>query len=119
MWYGGNPLTTRIDWKPTSIGKSIFVPPLPVRHWWYSGNPLTTRIDWKPTVVVAAPRLSITIFQDGTRDGETQHSELVQAAEMLWRVAQAVMTSNKLSGTVTDRNGVVTATWTYNPTAPS
>jgi hypothetical protein len=51
MWYGGNPLTTRIDWKPTSIGKSIVVVPPPVSHWWYSGNPLTTRLDWKPNFI--------------------------------------------------------------------
>ena len=48
-WYSGNPLTTRIDWKPTTIGKSIVVVPPPVNHWWYSGNPLTTRLDWRPT----------------------------------------------------------------------
>jgi|SRR5215472_7275903 len=119
-WYSGNPLTTRIDWKPSTIlGQTFVIVPPPPQKWWYSGNPLTTRIDWKPAFVGSLPRLSITIYQDGTRDGQTQHAELIQAAEMLYRVAHEVITSNQLSGTVTDRNGVVTAAWAYNPTALS
>jgi len=88
--------------------------------WWYSGNPLTTRIDWTPsTAISVASRLTVTVFQDGSRDGETRHAELVQVAETLWRVGHDVLTSNQLTGTVTDRNGVVTGQWTYTPTAPS
>ena len=89
--------------------------------WWYSGNPLTTRIDWRPSSPFIAPpaRLMVTVYQDGLRDGETRHSELVQAAEMLWRIGHEVLTSGNLSGTVTDRNGVVTGQWTYTPTAPN
>ena len=51
MFYTGNPLVGRLDWKPTSIGKSIVVVPPPTLRWWYSGNPLTGRIDWKPTFI--------------------------------------------------------------------
>jgi len=89
--------------------------------WWYSGNPLTTRIDWRPSspFITPTPRLTVTVYQNGTRDGETRHAELVQVAETLWRVGHDVLTSNQLSGTVTDRNGVVTGQWTYTPTAPS
>jgi hypothetical protein len=66
-----------------------------------------------------ATRLSVTVDQDGFNDGQTRRSELVQAAEMLWRIAHDVVTSNQLSGTVVDRNGVPTGHWTYTPTAPS
>jgi hypothetical protein len=66
-----------------------------------------------------AVRLEATVYQDGNRDGGTQRAELVQAAEMLWRIAHDVVTSNRLSGTVVDRNGVATGHWTYTPTAPS
>ena len=68
---------------------------------------------------MAAQRLSVTIDQNGADDGQTQHAELVQAAEMLARVAAAMVGSMATSGNVTDRNGVTTGHWTYTPTAPS
>ena len=90
--------------------------------WYFGGNPLVTLFNFRafgtpipPSVV----RLAVTVYQDGLRDGETRHSELVQAAEMLWRIGHEVLTSGNLSGTVTDRNGVVTGQWTYTPTAPN
>jgi len=70
-------------------------------------------------VLAMTVRLQVQIAQDGSRDGETRRSELVQIAEMLHRIGHEVLTSNQLSGTVTDRNGVVTGTWVYTPTAPS
>ena len=87
--------------------------------WWYSGNPLTTRIDWRPGSSFIAPpaRLMVTVYQDGLRDGQTRHSELVQEAEMLWRIGHDVLVSGALSGTVLDRNGVAAGVWTYHPTA--
>jgi len=88
----------------------------------YTGNPLTSRIDWTPIQISGSTfpfLLSVTVYQNGSRDGETRHSELIQAAEVLWRVGHDVLTSNALSGTVTDRNGAVTGKWTYTPTAPS
>jgi hypothetical protein len=51
------------------------------------------------------------------KDGATQRSELAQAIEALERVAQAVLTTQALSGNVSDRNGAVTGHWTYTPTA--
>jgi hypothetical protein len=66
-----------------------------------------------------ATRLSVTVYQDGLRDGETRHAELVQAAEALWRISNALVSTGALNGTVVDRNGVATGVWTYTPTAPS
>ena len=69
--------------------------------------------------VVVTTRLTVTIDQDGTRDGGTRHAELVQAGEMLWRVTQQLISTGTTTGTVLDRNGVPTGHWTYFPTAPS
>ena len=55
--------------------------------------------------------LMVKVYQDGLRDGETRHSELVQAAEMLWRIGQEVLTTEVLSGSVLDRNGVAAGEW--------
>ena len=88
----------------------------------FGGNPLVTIFVLRAFGTPAPPvvtRLSVTVFQNGLQDGETRHSELVQAAEMLWRIGHDVLTSGNLSGTVTDRNGVVTGQWSYTPTAPN
>jgi hypothetical protein len=63
-------------------------------------------------------RLTVTILADGRRDGETRRAECVQAAEMLARVGEQLVNTQALSGTIVDRNGVATATYTYTPTAP-
>jgi hypothetical protein len=63
-------------------------------------------------------RLSVTIDQGAVgKDGETKRAELAQAVEALERVAQALMTTQATSGTVTDRNGNPTGHWTYIPSA--
>jgi hypothetical protein len=62
-------------------------------------------------------RLTVTIDQDGLRDGQTQRAERIQALEMLWRCGQALASTTALSGDVADRNGVVTGHWNYIPTA--
>jgi hypothetical protein len=62
-------------------------------------------------------RLTITIDQNGKLDGETKRAELAQAAEATERVLQALVTTQALSGTVTDRNGTATGHWTYVPSA--
>jgi hypothetical protein len=64
-------------------------------------------------------RLSITIDQNttGGKDGETRRSELVQAIEAVERCVQQIVTSNALSGTTTDRNGVATGHWVYTPSS--
>ena len=80
-------------------------------------NPVVTIINFSPTVVGGVARLAVTVYQNGVFDGETRHAELVQAAEVLWRIGHDVVTSNQLTGSVTDRNGVVTGVWVYTPTA--
>jgi hypothetical protein len=66
--------------------------------------------------VVVAVRWQVTVDQDDSGDGG---AELVQAAEMLWRIAHDLQTSDRLSGAVVDRNGVATGLWAYTPTAPA
>jgi hypothetical protein len=51
-------------------------------------------------------------------DGETQRSETVQVVEMLLRAAQYLGSTHATSGTIKDRNGNPTLTFTYTPTAP-
>ena len=51
-------------------------------------------------------------------DGETMRAECTQIAEMLERVAQKIQSTHSISGTINDRNGNPTLTYTYTPTAP-
>ena len=122
FFVAGNPMTTAISWQPSSpfaLPGTIRRRTTALPNYFAAGNPMTTRIDWTPASLpfVITIRLTATVLQDGTRDGQTQHAELVQAAEMLWRIGHDALTSNQLSGTVTDRNGVVSGSWTYTPTA--
>ena len=106
----------------------------PISGQWYPGSSIPAGVNYAfvdgggnnafvdltgAMVVQMVTRLSVTIDQDGLRDGETRHAELVQAAEMLWRIGNALVSSGALTGTVLDRNGVATGHWTYTPTAPS
>jgi hypothetical protein len=77
---------------------------------------------WYPTSPVPNPgtvRLTVMVAADGLRDGETQRAERSQAVEQLFRVITALVSTQALSGTVKDRNGVATASWVYIPTAPN
>ena len=77
---------------------------------------------WYPTSSVPVPgtvRLVVTINPNGANDGDTQRAERAQAVEQLWRLAQALVSTQALNGSVKDRNGVPTASWTYTPTAAS
>jgi hypothetical protein len=67
---------------------------------------------------IMATRLTVTIDQDGTRDGGTRRAEVIQAGEMLSRVAAQLISTEATTGSVLDRNGVATGHWTYFPTAP-
>jgi hypothetical protein len=51
-------------------------------------------------------------------DGETMRAECTQIAEMLERAAQKIQSTHQLTGTINDRNGLGTLTYTYTPTAP-
>jgi hypothetical protein len=64
-----------------------------------------------------AIRLVVT-FNTSNTDGETQRSECTQCAEMLGRLAQLLGSTHMQSGTIKDRNGNPTLTFTYTPTAP-
>jgi hypothetical protein len=64
-----------------------------------------------------AVRFTLTMNTSIT-DGETMRAECTQIAEMLERVAQKVQSAHLASGTMADRNGLGTVTWTYTPTAP-
>ena len=80
------------------------------------------RGQWFPASSTPTPgtiRLTVSISPNGGDDGGTQRSERGQAVEMLWRVANAIVSSQALSGSVKDRNGVATANWSYAPTAAS
>jgi hypothetical protein len=77
---------------------------------------------WYPTSSVPVPgtvRLQVTVSSDGLRDGETSRSQRQKAVEALYRVANVMVSTQALTGTVTDRNGAPTASWTYTPTASS
>jgi hypothetical protein len=80
------------------------------------------RGQWFPTSSVPVPgtvRLTVTITSSGSDDGETRRAERTQAVEQLYRVATAMVSTQALTGTVKDRNGMATASWTYTPTVPS
>lgn len=66
-----------------------------------------------------APRLTVTILTDGTRDGGTRRAECQQAAEMLQRVGEQLTNTQALTGAIVDRNGVASASYVYTPTAPA
>jgi hypothetical protein len=51
-------------------------------------------------------------------DGETMRAETTQIAEMLERAAQKIQSTHQTTGTINDRNGNPTLTYTYTPTAP-
>ena len=61
-------------------------------------------------------RLTVTISTSNT-DGETRRAECVAAADALERVVQVLVSRHATSGTITDRNGNATTTFTYTPTA--
>ena len=61
-------------------------------------------------------RLTVTINTSNT-DGETRRAECVAAADMLLRVEQKLVSTHATSGTINDRNGNATATWTYVPSS--
>ncbi|MGA8699653.1 MAG: hypothetical protein WB689_38680 [Xanthobacteraceae bacterium] len=64
-----------------------------------------------------ATRLTVTINTGANKnDGETRRAECVQAADVLEKVAQLLVSTHATSGTVTDRNGV-SHSFTYVPSA--
>ena len=65
-----------------------------------------------------ATRLSVTINTGNNKnDGETKRSETAQCCEMLERLAQYLGSTHATSGTIKDRNGNATATYTYTPSS--
>jgi hypothetical protein len=64
-----------------------------------------------------ATRFVLTMLTSNT-DGETMRAECTQIAEMLERAAQKIQSTHQLTGTIGDRNGNQTLTYTYTPTAP-
>jgi hypothetical protein len=64
-----------------------------------------------------ATRFVLTMVTSNT-DGETMRSECTQIAEMLERAAQKIQSTHQTTGTINDRNGNPTLTYTYTPTAP-
>ena len=73
-----------------------------------------------PVVAPLLPvRATVQIDQAGGNDGPTQRSELGQAVEALWRVAEEMVSTQAITGDASDRNGLSTGHWTYTPTAPS
>jgi hypothetical protein len=52
-------------------------------------------------------------------DGSSRHSECQQCASMLHALGQVLGSSLATSGTIKDRNGNATVTFTYTPTAAS
>ena len=64
-----------------------------------------------------ATRFVLTMTTSVT-DGETMRAECTQIAEMLERAAQKIQSTHALSGTISDRNGLGTLTYTYTLTAP-
>jgi hypothetical protein len=61
-------------------------------------------------------RLTVTITTS-IADGETRRAECAAAADMLDRVAQKLVSTHATSGTINDRNGNSTASFTYVPSA--
>jgi hypothetical protein len=64
-----------------------------------------------------ATRFVLTMLTSNT-DGETIRAECTQIAEMLERAAQRIQSTHIATGTINDRNGNPTLTYTYTPTAP-
>ena len=64
-----------------------------------------------------ATRFVLTMVTSIT-DGETMRAECSQIAEMLLRAAQKIGSTHQAAGTINDRNGIPTLTYTYTPTAP-
>ena len=64
-----------------------------------------------------ATRFVLSMLTSNT-DGETMRAECTQVAEMLERAAQKIQSTHALTGTITDRNGNPTLSYTYTPTAP-
>jgi hypothetical protein len=64
-----------------------------------------------------ATRLTMTMTTS-IADGETQRAETAQCCEMLYRLAQLLGSTHAPAGTINDRNGIPTLTYTYTPTAP-
>ena len=64
-----------------------------------------------------ATRFVLTMLTSNT-DGETMRAECTQIAEMLLRAAQKIQSTHITTGTINDRNGNPTLTYTYTPTAP-
>jgi hypothetical protein len=63
-----------------------------------------------------ATRLTVTMTTSNT-DGETQRAECAQCCEMLERLAQLLGSTHMQTGTIKDRNGNPTLTFTYSPSA--
>ena len=64
-----------------------------------------------------ATRFVLTLLTSNT-DGETMRAECTQIVEMLLRTAQKIQSTHIPTGTINDRNGNPTLTYTYTPTAP-
>ena len=64
-------------------------------------------------------RYTCTITTNGASDGPTKAAECQCIADMLHRAAQQIQATHAASGTITDRNGAGTLTYTYTPTASS
>jgi hypothetical protein len=62
-------------------------------------------------------RYTCTITTQGASDGPTRASECQCIADMLQRAAQVIQSTRVTSGTITDRNGNGSLTFTYTPTA--
>jgi hypothetical protein len=60
--------------------------------------------------------MTVTMTTSNT-DGETRRSETAQCCEMLMRLAQLLGSTHGTSGTIKDRNGNPTLTYTYTPSS--
>jgi hypothetical protein len=82
-----------------------------------TGNLLVDDAD--PSIFIVADgavRLTVTVNQEGSKDGETKNSECLQCAYVLALVAESLVGTQAQTGTVYDRNGLP-HTWEYTPTA--
>jgi len=78
--------------------------------------------NWFPISSVPVPgteRLTVTIQIDVAHPLPSRESEKVAAVEQVYRIAAAMVSTQSLTGTVSDRNGLTTGHWTYTPTAAS
>jgi hypothetical protein len=62
-------------------------------------------------------RYTCTITTNAASDGATRASETQNIADLLLKAAQVVQSTHSTSGTINDRNGNGTLTYTYTPTA--